>query len=59
MIIERYFDNGINFSSNINEGIKAVLFFYEKTPHTQKAQKALKSVNKQHLLRCFLYTQKA
>ena len=46
MIIERYFDNGINFSSNINEGIKAVLFFYEKTPHTQKAQKALKALKK-------------
>ena len=28
-----------NVSSNINEGIKVVLFFYEKILHTQKVQK--------------------
>ena len=63
----------LNFSSNINEGIKAVLFFYEKISHTQKAQKALKNVNKQLSYthkkaqkankqlsrRYFLYVQKA
>ena len=30
------------FSSNINEVIRAVLFFYEKISHTQKAQNANK-----------------
>ena len=38
--------NKINFSSNINEVIKAVLnflFFYEKIWHTLKAQKASKA----------------
>ena len=38
-----------DFSSNINEGIRAVLFFYEKISHTQKAQNA----NKRLSLRCF------
>ena len=28
-----------NVSSNINEGIKVVLFFYEKISHAQKVQK--------------------
>ena len=37
------------FSSNINEGIRAVLFFFEKISHTQKAQNA----NKQLSLRRF------
>ena len=47
-------------SSNINEGIKAVLFiylfiylFYQKISHIQKAQKAQK-VNKQLSLRRFI-----
>ena len=38
--------NEINFSSSINEVIRAVLnpllFFYEKISHAQKAQKAQK-----------------
>ena len=45
-------------SSNINEGIKAVLIFYKKISHAQKAQKA-HNVSKQLSLRCFLYAQKA
>ena len=39
--------NKMNFSSNINEAIKAVLissfFFYKKISHPPKAQKAPKS----------------
>ena len=41
-------------SSNIIEGIKAVLFFFhEKISHIQKVQKA-QNANKQLSLRCFL-----
>ena len=40
--------NRINFSSNINEVIRAVLnflfLFYEKISHAQKALKALKAL---------------
>ena len=46
------------FSSNINEGIKAVLFFLRKdfarTKKHRKIQKA-QNVNKRLSLRCFLY----
>ena len=64
VIIEKYFDNEMNFSSNIIEGIKAVLFFHEKNSHAQKAQKVQKAQkaqnsNKGLSLRCFLYAQKA
>ena len=45
-------------TSNINEGIRAVLFFYKKISHTQKVQKT-QNTNKQLSLRCFLYAQKA
>ena len=48
----------VKSSSNIIEGIKAVLFFYERISHAQKAQKA-QDANKQLSLRCFLYAQKA
>ena len=48
-----------NKSSNIIEGIKAVLFFfYEKISHAQKEQKT-QNANKQLSFRCFLFAQKA
>ena len=55
MIIEKGCDlkiracNRMNFSSNINEGIRAVLnsfFFYEKISHAPKAPKAPKGTKK-------------
>ena len=30
----------MNLSSNVNEGIRVVLFFYKMITHAQKAQKA-------------------
>ena len=43
-------------SSNINEVIRAVLFFYKKISHARKRTKRTKSknANKQLSLRCFL-----
>ena len=35
--------NKMNLSSNVNDSIRAVLFFYKKISHTQKAQKAQKA----------------
>ena len=53
MIIKKYSDekfhacNGMNFSSNVTEVIRAVLnsllFFYKKILHALKAQKASKA----------------
>ena len=48
---------GKHLSSNIIEGIKAVLFFFhEKTSHAQKVQKVQKTqnVNKGLSLKCFI-----
>ena len=43
VIIEKYFDNEMNFSSNIIEGIKAVLFFSRKDFTRTKSAKSTKS----------------
>ena len=49
-----------SISSNINEGIKAVLFFSTKRFDTHKMHKKHKTqINNFLPLRCFLYAQKA
>ena len=42
VIIEKYYNNEINFSSSINEGIKAVLFFLQKDFTHTKSTKSTK-----------------
>ena len=42
VIIEKYYNNEINFSSNLNEGIKAVLFFLRKDFTHTKSTKSTK-----------------
>ena len=55
VIIEKDCKKKDEFSSNINKGIRAVLFFTKRFhTHTQKAQNA----NKRLSLRCFLCAYK-
>ena len=60
-IVKTLFKLILVVSSNINGGIKAVLFLKQKDfTHTQKAQKAQKAqnANKQLSLRCFYAHEK-
>ena len=57
-IVKTLFKLILVVSSDINGGIKAVLFFKQKDfTHTQKAQKA-QNANKQLSLRCFYAHEK-